>query len=101
MVAEKALQRCAYREATAYLTKGLALLQKLPNTSEYLQQELGLQSTLGLGLAATKGIAASEVEQTYARARQLCQQSGETSQFLPVLYGLWQFYLARGELHVA
>ncbi len=41
------------------------------------------------------------MEQTYARARELCQQAGETPQLLQVLFGSWQFYLVRGELHIA
>ena len=45
---------------------------------------------------ATKGFAAPEVESTYTRARELCQQVGETRQLFPVLLGLWTFYLVRG-----
>jgi hypothetical protein len=39
-------------------------------------------------LAATKGIATSEVEKTYNRARELCWQVGDTRQLLPVFGGL-------------
>ena len=99
--AENALQRYAYREAITHLTRGLTLLQRLPDTPERLQQELAVQITLGPALMATKGMAAPAVEQTYARARELCQQAGETPQLLHVLFGLWQCYLVRGELHVA
>ena len=52
-------------------------------------------------LMATKGFAAPEVEQAYTRARELCQQVGETPQLFPVLFGLWAFYLGRGELQTA
>ncbi len=44
-------------------------------------------------LMATKGYAAPEVGRAYARARELCQQVGETPQLFPVLLGLWLFYL--------
>jgi predicted ATPase len=50
---------------------------------------------------ATKGFAASEVEQIYARARELCQQMGETPQLFPVLAGLFSFYLVQGRLQIA
>ena len=43
-------------------------------------------------------MAAPEVEQAYTRARELCQQVGETPQLFPVLGGLWAFYLVRAEL---
>ena len=99
--AENALRRYAYREAIAHLSKGLTLLQRLPDTPERLQQELAVQTTLGPALIATRGMAAPEVEQTYTRARELCQQAGEAPQLLQVLFGSWQFYLVRGELHIA
>jgi predicted ATPase len=50
---------------------------------------------------ATKGSAAPEVEQTYARARTLCAQVGETPQLFQALRGLWSFYFDRGALPVA
>ena len=88
-------------EAIAHLTKGLELLKTLPDTPERIQQELTLQLALGMPLMATKGYAAPEVEQAYARARELCQQMGETPQLFPVLWGLWVFYQVRGEFQTA
>jgi predicted ATPase len=49
----------------------------------------------------TKGQTAPEVEQAYTQARALCQQVGETPQLAPVLFGLWRFYLVRGQLLTA
>ena len=46
---------------------------------------------------ATKGNAAPEVERAYARARALCAQLGDTPQLFPVLRGLMQYYLNRGD----
>ena len=56
---------------------------------------------LGVALAATKGFGAHEVEQTYARARVLCAQVGETPQLFSALRGLCRFYYNRGELRTA
>ena len=50
---------------------------------------------------ATKGCAAPEVGKVYARARELCQQVGETPQLFPALWGLLCFILIRGELQTA
>ena len=55
----------------------------------------------GPSLMATKGYAAPEVEQTYARARVLCTQVGETPQLFPTLRGLCRFYCNRGALRTA
>jgi class 3 adenylate cyclase/predicted ATPase len=98
---EKSIERSANLEAISDLTKGLDLLKTLPDTPEQAQQELNLQIALGAPLMATKGFAAPEVEKAYARARELCQQVGETPQLFRVLSGLWFFHLARAELQTA
>jgi predicted ATPase len=95
---ENALQRSAYQEALQHLTQGLALLATLPETPARMHQELGLLVALGQAWSATKSHGAPEVEQTYARARALCVQIGETPQLFPALWGLWRFYHTHGAL---
>ena len=99
--AENAAQRHAPHEVSALVTKGLALLAALPETPARAQQELDFHLTLGPALMATKGPAAPEVDQTYARARALGAQVGETAQLFSTLRGLWRFYLNRGTLQTA
>jgi predicted ATPase len=70
---QRASERSAHVEAISHLRTGLALLQTLPETPERTQREVDMHITLGASLIATKGYAAPEVEQTYTRARQLCQ----------------------------
>jgi predicted ATPase len=96
-----AIERSANPEAAQHLTKGLELLATLPETQARAQQELDLQLALGPVLAAIKSWATPEVEQTYARARVLCQQVGETPQLFPALRGLCWFYINRGALPTA
>jgi predicted ATPase len=98
---EQAWQRSAYQEALQHLTQGLTLLATLPETLVRAQQELDLQIALGQALSATKGFAAPEVEQPYARARALCAQVGETPQLLTTLWLLCRFYHGRGALPTA
>jgi class 3 adenylate cyclase/tetratricopeptide (TPR) repeat protein len=98
---QRANERSATVEAISHLTKGLELLQSLPDTPERAQQELTLQIALGEPLKATKGEGASEVAQLYTRALELCRQVGETPPLFPALAGLWLFYLNRGELQSA
>jgi class 3 adenylate cyclase/predicted ATPase len=97
---QRALRRSANVEAISHLTKALELLKPLPDTLGRAQHELTLQLTLGAPLTAVKGYAAPEVGAVYTRARELCQQLGKT-QPIPVLFGLWRFYLQRGELQKA
>jgi predicted ATPase len=89
--ADNALRRSAYPDAITHLTKALALLTALPETPERLQQELDIQVALGPALMVAKGFGHPDVERTYARARVLCQQVGDTPQLFPVLSGLWRF----------
>jgi predicted ATPase len=99
--AEKAPQRYAYREVTTLVTRALALLRQLPETPARAQHELVLHMTLGSALVATKGHAAPEVQQTYARAHVLCQQMPAGPPQPQTLLGLWLFHLGYGEHQTA
>jgi len=97
----RALERSANLEAVTHLTKGLEVLKTLPEAPQRPQQELDLQTRLGPALMAVRGNAAPEVGLAYARARELCQQVGETPQLFPVLFGLWRFYFVGAKLQAA
>jgi DNA-binding winged helix-turn-helix (wHTH) protein/predicted ATPase len=99
--AETAGRRHAPREAIDYLRRALALLKVMPEAPQLLQQELDVQLALGPALMVTRGFAAREVVDTYARARQLCEQLGERQQLFPVLFGLWRSSHARAQLQTA
>ena len=101
LAGQQAAQRSANAEAIAHLTTALDLLTTLPDTRERDQQELALQLTLGAPLQATRSVSSLEVKATYTRARELCQQLGETHQFFPILVGLRLFHHVRGELLTA
>jgi class 3 adenylate cyclase/predicted ATPase len=85
---EQARERSAHAETVSHLSRGLEVLHTLPDTLERGRQELSMQIPLVNTYMATRGWDASEVEDTYRRARELCEQTGETSQLFPVLYGL-------------
>lgn len=96
---QHASDRSANLEAISHFTTGIELLTTLPETPGYTQQALALHSALGAAPQMAKGFAAPEVERAYTRARELCQQVGETPELVPVLYGLWRFYLGRAQFH--
>ncbi|MGH9944136.1 MAG: hypothetical protein ACRD9R_17465, partial [Pyrinomonadaceae bacterium] len=60
-------------------------------------RELQLQLAVGAPLIATRGYAADEVREAYARARELCAQVGDRAQLFPALRGLWAFHLGRAD----
>jgi predicted ATPase len=98
---DHASERSAYLEAISHLTTGIELLKTLPETPQLTQQAVTLYIALGAALLMTKGQAAPEVEHAYTQARALCQQVGETPELVPVLFGLWRFYLGRSQVHTA
>ncbi len=99
---QQAVRRSAYEEAIGHLTSALELLKTLPETPQRARQELTLQIALGAPLVATKGYGVPEVAKVYTRARELYQQEvGDIPQFLPLLFGLWRFYSARGDFQTA
>ena len=98
---KRATERLAYQEAISHLTTGLTLLQTLPETQARHQQELPLQTALGAASLMVRGHTAPEVEAAYRRARVLCQQLGDTQDMLPVMFGLWRFYVMRADYEIA
>ena len=98
---QQAVQRSANAEAIQYLTSALDLLQALPDSPARSQHELTLQVALGVPLSATKGYSTPEVGKVYLRARELCEQGGDTPELFPTLWGLWAFYVVRAEYQTA
>jgi predicted ATPase len=99
--AENAVQLFASQEAATLARKGLAALESMPEASERQELELSLQTVLGSILIGTRGYASPEVAQAYGRAVELCHQLGDTPHLMPVLYGLYVNYLARGRYRSA
>jgi class 3 adenylate cyclase/predicted ATPase len=98
---KQAIQRGANREAIAQLTKGLRTLEQSPERIERDRTELGLQLLLAEALMADKGWTALEMRPCYARARALCERTGDTEALFPVLYGQFSHHLSRGEADAA
>jgi tetratricopeptide (TPR) repeat protein len=72
------------------------LLMSLPSDEARDAREVGLRTSLGVALIATRGFAALDVEQNYERAYALCENAGDVP--LPILYGVWAVYLLRADL---
>ena len=70
---------------SAHLTQGLGGSRRCQIPLSAPSKSLSLQIALGAAADGHKGYGAPEVEQTYTRAHELCQQVGETPQLFPVL----------------
>lgn len=98
IAARKSMALFAFREALSLADRGLEGLRGLPDGTERMQLELGLQMSRGLALRSVKGWAAAELETTFARARQLAHDLHDPPELFPVLWGLTFFHLIRGDL---
>ncbi|HME71157.1 MAG TPA: adenylate/guanylate cyclase domain-containing protein [Myxococcota bacterium] len=95
---ERAMRRSANEEAIGHLRRALALVATLPETRERHQMELGLQMAVGAPLSAARGWSHPETEQTFARARALASQIGESPELPRVLAGMTIAYGMKGDL---
>jgi predicted ATPase len=64
-------------------------------------QELTVNAMLGAAFTVLKGRSGPEVEQAYARARELCDQVDDPPRVFPVLLALGWFYFVRGSQDAA
>jgi len=85
----RAAGRSANIEAVAHLTRGIAVLKNLPETSDRAELELALHLALGPALMATKGMGAQEAQSTYRRAGYLAEHLGDDLTRFKALWGLW------------
>ncbi|WP_027576477.1 adenylate/guanylate cyclase domain-containing protein [Bradyrhizobium sp. WSM1743] len=93
----RAAERSASAEALRHLSRGLALLLKLPDSIERDQSELEFQVALGTPLVAAHGWASPEVATARARAAELCEKLGDPEHLLPVLFGQAIYCINRGK----
>jgi len=101
LAARNPLRLHAHRESAVLARCGLEMLARLPETPERARQEARLQFALGLALQPSEGFAAPAVVEAYRRARSLSQVEIELASRSPLLWGLWSFYILRGEHHAA
>jgi len=92
----KALRRSTNVEAIGYLMQGLELVGRLAPGREQTARELQLLLALGPALQAARGFGVPEVERTYLRARELCEQLGDRAGLFQALWGLWLHTMGRG-----
>ena len=93
-----AQKRSANIEAIVHFRNGLRLCQTLAEGEERTEAETTLLVSLGARLLAVNGFSAPEVEATYRRAHQLCEAAHDAPSLLPVLWGLWGFYVVGARL---
>ena len=95
--ADNAMQRHVNYEAVGHLTKALELRKTFPDSSMRDQQEFMFLVTHGAALMISRGNAATEVEETFLRARELAEQLGGPVLLVPIVQVLWSVHFVRGQ----
>ena len=95
----RAVAASATVEAESHLRAGLASLEELPEGAERDMLELATLATLGVALTIRNGWAAPDVVQAYQRAEEVSRRLGPTPQLFWVLWGMWAYYLVKGDQH--
>ncbi|HYM31920.1 MAG TPA: AAA family ATPase [Candidatus Cybelea sp.] len=95
VAAQRAAARFANAESIKHYAAARELLGTMPEGRERDRRELDLQIGLGVPMLAAKGYAAQEVEDVYARARELCTRIPGTPHTFAASRGLWNSRLMR------
>jgi DNA-binding winged helix-turn-helix (wHTH) protein/predicted ATPase/energy-coupling factor transporter ATP-binding protein EcfA2 len=95
---ETALERLAAQAARAHLSKGLDLIERLPQDVERVEEELRLQVRIGAAAMASEGFGSRAVAHAYGRAHALCRQFPNTPALQPVLCGLWNYFVTLADI---
>jgi hypothetical protein len=93
-----ARQIFADREALRLARRGLAMLSALPDTPDRASREVAHLMAVALPMHGVYGYAAPELEETYRRARALCDALGEHPGLFGVITGISAFRFMRAEL---
>jgi DNA-binding SARP family transcriptional activator/predicted ATPase len=96
---KRSVHLSAYKEAIDLLNKALALLMTLPDSPERDQQELALQISIGMALIGD--IPDPKWGNAIVRARELCDQTGKTTELCRVLAELCIYHYVRAEYEKA
>jgi len=94
---DRAAASSAHTEALVHYGQGLAVLGTSQETPERAQLELVLQLSYGASCAAVNGYADQRTMHAYTRASELGAAAPEVFTLLPALWGIWAYYLVRGD----
>lgn len=103
LAGKMAQKKFALVEAIRHYSAGLEMLAKLPESDDPLQKaklELEFLVPLGSCYQIVMGYSAPVVGPIFARAQEICRQTGDTEELFIVMWGIWTWHLVRGELNL-
>ena len=99
--AKQAVTQSAYESALSHLSNALERIREFGPGAARDERELALYLEYLKVVRLTTRWTTSESGAIYARARELCERSGQSSKMYEVLRGSANFHLGRGELDLA
>ena len=93
--AANAQRRSANEEAINHLRHALNAIRHIADEVERTKIEVELRVGIGAAFMATRGFAATEVHEAYARAEALCDRLGKRADMFPAIWGQWLFRWGR------
>ena len=99
--AKRAQAQSAYETALSHIHNALERARELEPSAARDEQELDLYLEYLRVVRLTNRWTTSEAGAIYARARELCERSGQSSKMCEILQGSASFHLGRGELALA
>ena len=97
LAAEQASGRAAYAQAANTIGTALKLIDRFPNSGDWLRTELALRTTENTVTAVLYGFASEEHHRVIERICELGEQLGEKATHFRGLVNLATFYFTRGE----
>lgn len=97
LAGNNAIRLSANEEAVFHFSKGLELLDSLPQTSDRQMKELRLLISMSSALMWTRGYASPELGKICERARDLMQKSEYNPELRSMIWHLWSYYAMRAE----
>jgi class 3 adenylate cyclase len=95
---ENARAQAAHLEAIRHFSEALDLLEGLEREADGLESlNLELRLARGLSYTAVEGHSSERAQQDYTICRLICEELGYTDRLVPTLWGLWSFYVLRGD----
>jgi DNA-binding winged helix-turn-helix (wHTH) protein len=98
---ERALKLGAAQEATEHLRRALALIARFASNRRRSEDELQAQMSLGAALILAEGFTSPRVAAAYGRARTLAGRVPRFQHLIPLLCGLWNYHIVRGDFRRA
>ncbi|MFT4862665.1 MAG: class 3 adenylate cyclase/tetratricopeptide (TPR) repeat protein [Pseudohongiellaceae bacterium] len=95
------MSKFAMTEAGKLAGNALRQVEKLPDSKQRQLTEIKLQAMRGKALLSGKGYAEKEVELSFSRALELCDEVGDVPQLFQLLVGLWSYFQIGGSIENA